>query len=232
MPKLIPLCLILLSAYAAADDVPRTITVSGQGSVETPPDRATLVLSIVARDTSVTRAQAEAADVTAKVLELTRELGVPDNRVDTMSASVRPDYRWNREKEEQELRGYIAERQMRVELHDLEKAGVVVERAVEAGVNQVSPPQLTSSNRRDAYRDALERAAEDARANAERLANTLGMTLGAALQVNAGASPRPPMPMLGMRQADAIAAESAPATYNAGDMTVTANVSVVFEVIQ
>ena len=232
MSKLVPFCLLLLSAFAAADDVPRTITVGGQGSVETPPDRATLVFSIVARDASVQRAQAEAADVTAKVLELTRELGIPDNRVDTMSASVRPDYRWNREKEEQELRGYIAERQMRVELHDLEQVGVVVERAVETGVNQVSPPQLTSSKRRDAYRDALERAAEDARANAERLASTLGLTLGAAVQVNAGSPPRPPIPMYGVRQVDAMMAEAAPETYNAGDMTVLANVSVIFEVIQ
>ena len=133
MSKLIPFCLILLSTFAAADDVPRTISVGGQGSVETPPDRATLILSIVARDTSVARAQAEAAEVTARVLSLTDELGIPDNRVDTMSASVRPDYRWNREKEEQELRGYIAERQMRIELHDLEQVGIVVERAVEEG---------------------------------------------------------------------------------------------------
>ena len=133
MPKLIPLCLILLSTVALADETPRSISVSGEGSVETPPDRATLVFSIVARDDDVGRAQAEAADVTAKVLALTDELGIPDSRVDTMSASVRPDYRWNRETQEQELLGFIAERQMRVELHDLEKVGVVIERAVEVG---------------------------------------------------------------------------------------------------
>ena len=231
MPKLFPLCLILLSSLAAADEVPRTIAVSGHGSVETPPDRATLIFSVVARDTSVARAQGQAAEVTAKVLEMTGELGIPDSRVDTMSASVRPDYRWNREREEQELRGYIAERQMRVELHDLEQVGVVVERAVEAGVNQVSPPQLTSSKRRDAYRDALEKAAEDARANAERLAATLGLTLGKAVQVNAGSTYDPPMPTVRMAQMSA-AADAAPETYNAGDMTVAANVNVVFELSQ
>ena len=174
------------------------------------------------------RAQGEAADVTARVLALTEALGIPGNRVDTMSASVRPDYRWNREKEEQELRGYIAERQMRVELHDLEQVGVVVERAIEEGVNQVSPPQLTSSKRRDAYRDALASAAEDARANAERLATTLGLTLGSALQVDSGSAIRPPMPVARVAQMSA-AAESAPDTCSAGDMTVTAIVNVVFE---
>jgi uncharacterized protein YggE len=233
MPKLTSLILVFITGCAfAADEIPHTITVSGVGSVETPPDRATLILSIVARDQSVAAAQAEAAEVTAKVLALTDELGIPDNRVDTMSASVRPDYRWNREREEQELRGYIAERQMRIEIRDLEQVGVVVERAVEAGVNQVSPPQLTSSKRRDAYRDALERAADDARANAERLAGALGVNLGTAMQVNAGPGFRPPMPMMGVRQADAMAMEAAPETYNAGDMTVTATVSVVFELTE
>ena len=119
-PAALVLCLFGCTA-AFADELPRTITVSGFGSVETPPDRATLILSIVARDQSVATAQAEAAEVTAKVLALLDELDIPDNRVDTMSASVRPDYRWNREKEEQELRGYIAERQMRVEVHDLSR---------------------------------------------------------------------------------------------------------------
>lgn len=228
-PAALVLCLFGCTA-AFADELPRTITVSGFGSVETPPDRATLILSIVARDQSVATAQAEAAEVTAKVLALLEELDIPDNRVDTMSASVRPDYRWNREKEEQELRGYIAERQMRVEVHDLEQVGIVVERAVGEGVNQVSPPQLTSSKRRDAYRDALALAAEDARANAARLASALGVTLGTAIQVDAGPRVFPPVPVMGVRQADAMAMEAAPDTYSAGDMTVTANVSVVFAI--
>ena len=232
MSRLVPLFLFFATGWVlAADELPRTISVSGEGSVETPPDRATLILSIVARDTSVAAAQAEAADVTARVLALAKELDIPDNRIDTMAASVRPDYRWNREKEEQELRGYIAERQMRIEIHDLEKLGAVVERAVAEGVNQVSPPQLTSSKRRDAYRDALAKAAEDARANAERLANSLGLTLGSAIQVDAGAHPRPPMPMFAAREVATLSADAAaPETYNAGDMTVSASVSVVFEI--
>ena len=139
-------------------------------------------------------AQQKAAEVTARVLELADELDIPENRVDTMSAMVRPDYRWNRDSETQELIGFVAQRQMRLEVHDLDKVGLVVERAVEAGVNQVMPPRLTSSKSRDAYRDALEKAVDDARQNAERLADSLGMSLGDAIQVNAGTPAGPPVP--------------------------------------
>jgi uncharacterized protein YggE len=194
------------------------------------PDRATVSLSIEVRESTVAAAQQKAAEVTARVLELADELDIPENRVDTMSAMVRPDYRWNRDSETQELIGFVAQRQMRLEVHDLDKVGLVVERAVEAGVNQVMPPRLTSSKSRDAYRDALEKAVDDARQNAERLADSLGMSLGDAIQVNAGTPAGPPVPM---SRGEALAmSDAAPQTYSAGDLTVTANVSVVFEAAQ
>ena len=230
MSKLAALFLILVSAVASAEDVTRTISVTGFGSVETPPDRATMSLSIEARESTVAAAQAKAAGVTAKVLELADEMDIPENRVDTMAATVRPDYRWNRDTNTQELIGFVAQRQMRLEIHDLDKVGLVIERAVEVGVNQVSPPRLTSSQSRDAYRDALEKAVEDARQNAERLADSLGMSLGDAIQVNAGSATRPPIPM---NRAAALAINDAEAqTYSPGDLTVIANVNVVFETLR
>ena len=57
------------------------------------------------------------------------------------------------------------------------------------------------------------------------LADSLGLTLGAAVQVNAGSADRPPVPIV---RADAMAMSDAE-TYSAGDLTVTASVSVVFE---
>ena len=235
MLKLASIVLILATgAVFAAEDPARTISVSGTGYVELAPDKATLILSIVSREADVATAQDKAAVVTARVLELADDLGIARNLVDTTSASVRPDYRWNREREEQELRGYIAERQMRIEVRDLEQLGVVIERAVKAGVNQVSPPQLDSSKRRDAYRDALEKAALDARENATRLATSLGLELGSAIQVSAGSGTRPPVDMFGGRQQVSMAmAEdaAAPESYNAADMKVSATISVVFELI-
>ncbi len=227
MPKLATLFLILASAAASADDMDRTISVNGMGTVETPPDRAILSLSIEARESTVAAAQAKAAEVTAKVLELADAMDIPENRVDTMSATVRPDYRWDRDANTQELVGFVAHRHMRLKVHDLDKVGLIMEGAVEAGVNQVSPPHLTSSKNRDAYRDALEKAVEDARQNAERLANSLGLSLGDAIQINAGSATRPPIPM---DRAAALAMNSAEArTYSPGDLTVIANVNVVFE---
>ena len=228
------LCLLFLlsmGTYVMADEQIRSITVSGTGFAEIEPDRATLRMSIVAREPTLSAAQKAAADVAKKVLKMTDRMDIDRDQVDTTGASVRPDYRWNREKEEQELRGYIAERQIAVNIEDLEKLGAVVEGAVSAGVNQVSPPQLDSSKRRETYRRALQAAAEDAKASASRLAVTLGARLGQVISISSGAnSPRPPVPqpVARMMTAESDAAE----TYNAADLSFNASVTVVFELTE
>lgn len=222
--------LVLLGTGVMADELSRTVSVSGSGQIHALPDRATVNLSIVSRARELDAAQSGAAKVTAAVLALTDKLKIERNKVDTTGASVRPDYRWNRQTEEQELRGYIAERQMNVNVEDLEKLGRLVEGAVAAGVNQVSPPQLDSSKRDDLHREALALAVKNARANAEVLVQTLGARLGDPISISDNsAPPRPPIPQARMAMA-AMESDSA-ATYNPGDLTFNATVAVVFELV-
>ena len=223
--------LLILSPAVLAQNELRTITVNGIGSASVAPDRANVQMSIVARSATVAAAQEAAAVVTAKVLELTSKLGIDQDRVDTTGSSVRPDYRWNRESEEQELRGYVAERQMRVDVRDLEKLGALIEGAVEAGVNQVSPPRLDSGKRRDAYRNALDAAAKDAQANAAKLANSLGAKLGDVLQITTAPQPAPPIPMMRTAMADSMES-SAPETYKAAKLNFDATITAVFELVE
>lgn len=221
--------LLSVTACVTAEEPPKTITVSGSGTAPATPDRASLSMSIVARDKSLDVAQREAADVTAKVLAITDALDIDRSRVDTTGASVRADYRYNRNTEDQEFRGYIATRQITVEFRDLEKLAPVIEGAVSSGVNQVSPPNLFSTKRKESFRQALENAAKDAEANAQRLADALGVNLGSAMSVNAGSAGAPVLVARGYANAmemDSNATES----YSAGDQTIRANVSVVFEI--
>lgn len=221
--------LILVSACTMADEIPQTVSVTGKGVVSAEPDRAVVQMTIMSRSKALDSAQAEAARVTAAVLALVDNLDIDRSKVDTTGANVRPDYRWNREKEEQELRGYIADRQMSIRVDDLDQLGRLVEGAIKAGVNQVSPPRLDSSRRAELHRDALAAAAKDARANAEVLASTLGADLGDPISISDGMiSTPPPGPQLRGLAANAMESDAA-ATYNAGDLTFTATVAVVFE---
>ena len=230
--SLLVVLFLSMGVCAMADEKTQTITVNGTGFAKVAPDRATLQMSIVAREPTLAAAQKAAADVTSKVLKMTDRMDIDRDRVDTTAASVRADYRWNREKEEQELRGYIAERQIVVEIEDLEKLGALVEGAVGSGVNQVSPPRLDSNKRRETYRLALRAAAQDAKANASQLADALGARLGPVVSIDTRTNePRPPVPYAA--NVRSLAAESdAVESYNAADLSFNAEVTVVFQLAE
>lgn len=216
------------SACGHAEDVVRTISVNGTGSAKVEPDRATLQMSISVRAATVKAAQDEAASVSRKVLSMTDKLKIDRERVDTTGVTLRPDYRYNRDDNSQELIGYFADRRITIDLHQLDKLPAAIEGSVAAGVNQVSPPSLYSSKQRDAYRTALANAVADARANAEHLASSFDAKLGAVMQVDAGGGNPQPRPQRNVR-ALAMADGGAEESYNAADLTYNASISVIFE---
>jgi len=227
---------IILLVFSAAglvqaDEIPRTISVTGSGYVTVSPDMARVSLSVSERDPMLPVAQQAAAAVTARVLELLDGLGIERKKINSTGATVQPNYRWNRDTQEQELIGYIAQRRIEVEILDLEILGKVIEGAVAVGVNQVSRPALDSTARRNAYRQALAKAATDARDNAHTLADAMGVKLGPVMQMSVGGGVPEPRPMMRAQAEMMAVAESAPQTYNAGDIRFDASVSAVFELI-
>ena len=226
------LCLAILLATTAcsvAEEPERYVTITGTGTATAAPDKATLAMSIVARQPDVAAAQAEASAVAGRILELTDRLGIERDKVDTTGASVRPDYQWDRNSNEQVLRGYIAERQMRVEIDDLDQLGALTEGAIAAGVNTVQPPRLGSSEGREIYRRALRAAAEDAEANARVLAESLGARLGKIISVSGSERGAGPMRDTITVTAARMASDEAAATYNPADLSFSATITAVFE---
>jgi uncharacterized protein YggE len=221
------LILTLNIAWAESD---HSVTVTGSGSVDVKPDIARIHMSVIERNSSLEDAQNAVANVTVKVLKLLDELEIDRQLITTIGATVRPDYRWNRDKEQQELLGYVAERSIQIELRNLDKLGLLIEGAVQAGVNQVSPPVLDYQERANAYRQALARAAEDARSNAITIARTLDTKLGKVIELNTLPNAPGPQPMR-MMQAEAMAADSGSQTYNAGNIHLEATLTATFELV-
>lgn len=224
--------LLATTGTTLAAESPRTVSVDGRGFVNIRPDMARLSLSIEERDPSLAAAQKSVAGITAAVLDLLDDLDVEDRHINSTGATVQPNYRWNRQSEEQELIGYIVRRRIEVEVRDLAALGDIIDGAVRAGVNQVSPPALDSTKRRDAYREALAKAVQDARKNAEALTEALDVDVGEVQRVNAGRFMPPPQPVAraGMAQLAMAESDAGPATYNPGEMRLEAMVSVVFSI--
>ena len=221
-------------ATALADEpAPRTVSVSGQGEVSAEPDLAHVTLGVQARRPTMAEARKEVATTVDRVLALCKDLKVDPKFVNATRVQVQPDYSWDERNRKQVLLGYIVSREVQVEVRDLEQLGPLIERAVSAGVNQVSDPVLDSTQRKQLERQAMTLAVQDARLNAETLAQAAGVGLGAVRTMSAsGAAPVMPMYRAKMMMADAAAAPPAPeASYQPGEMKFSASVSAEYDLI-
>ena len=168
----------VVQPVAAAEPVPRFVSVTGSGEVRANPDVAYVTLGIESRKPALADARATVSATVDRVLALTRELKIDPRYVDSTRLQVQPDYRWNDKDSQRVLLGYVVNRQIEVELRDLDQLGALLERAVTAGANQIGEARLDSIKRKELERDALARAVADARLNAETLAKAAGRAVG------------------------------------------------------
>ena len=222
-------CLVLIAALAGAnalaDDEP-SVSVTGDAELRLAPDMAHISMAVSHTEQTVKAAQQSVAQVVNRFLELADDRDIDRKWITTTGASVRPNYKWDRQKEEQVFTGYTVERQIQVELRELEQLGPLLEEAGRIGINRISPPVLDSTARRETHRKALALAFEDAEASAEVLADAAGADLGDALSISTS-SPRPPVQPV-MRAAAMEMADDSGASYNPGELIIRARVSVQF----
>ena len=75
-------------AVQAADDRPRTVSVSGSGEVAAEPDLAQVTLGVEARRPTMAEARAEVAKTVDRVLALTRDLRIDPKLVNATRVQV------------------------------------------------------------------------------------------------------------------------------------------------
>jgi uncharacterized protein YggE len=222
---LVPALPMLWPAASHAEDLPRLVSVGGQGEVRALPDMAYVTIGVESRKPTLAEARSQVTATVERVLALTRELKIDPKHVDSSGLQVQPEYRWNDKDSQRVLLGYVVSRQVEVELRNLEQLGTLLERSVSAGANQVGNPRLDSSRRAELEREALSRAVADARLDAETLATAAGVRLGPVFSLSSSGGP-PPRPMMAERMLSAAPmADSAAETYTTGELTFQASVS-------
>ena len=111
----------------------RTITVTGTGAAEAPPDLLTISVGVECRRASVGSAYADAGTASAAMAEALRQNGVAgtaDHR--TSGLNVRPELIW-REGEGQRVAGYVASSMLTVRVRRVAAASAVIAAVVDAG---------------------------------------------------------------------------------------------------
>ena len=200
------------------------IQVTGTGSVEAKPDMATMSVGITTEDASAKTAVANNNAATAKVILELEASSVEKKDIRTSNFSIYPQYR-PEGKNEQQFQSYRVSNTVTVTVHDLDKLGAIIAKAVGGGSNQIRGPNLQVSQPEKYLSEARKKAFENAMAKANTYASAAGLKLGSILEiVEEGAS----APTYGVRSAGLAKSLSA-VPVEAGEETLQAHVLLVVE---
>lgn len=221
---------VLIPAVAAAQqpEQPPAVTVTATGQVEREPDRAVVQLAVEREAPTAEEAMGAASAAMEQVLAAVRGEGIPGERSRTTGLQLRPVYRHDRDRPQEQPRivGYSAYNAVRVTVDELVRTGQVIDAALGAGANRVDGVFFELRDAAAARAAALEDAVARARSEAETLAAALGHRLGPVLDVRTTAEPIRPLAVPMARMDVEVAA--APPPVEPGLLDVRADVIIVF----
>lgn len=226
---------LVLAMFAApvlvhADSIsmpPRTLSVSGEGEVSAVPDQAQLSAGVVSEAKTPDAALAANNSKMETVFAALKKLGIPDKMIQTSNFSVSPQYAPYDAKVPggERIQGYQVSNTVTVRVDDEKKVGPALNALVTAGANQLGNVGFSFRDPKPLLTQARAEAVKDALAKAEAYADAAGVSLGPILSINEGGSPSPsPYPVMAMVARD----KSVPIA--AGESSVSANVSIVWEI--
>lgn len=157
------------------DQSSRVMTVTGAASVMAEPNIVHIQLEVVTEVNELRKAQEENAHTVNQVIAALLKQEVDRKDIQTASYNISPKYDYVDGK--QVFRGYQVSHVLRVTLHDIEKAGAVIDTAVKNGVNRVSNIDFTVDNEQPYYQQALTQALNNASAKAKAMADALQVNL-------------------------------------------------------
>ena len=214
------------ATWAQQAPVPQ-ITVTGEASVQAVPDMATVSLGVTTVAATAAEAMAANTAALAQVIERLKAAGIEPRDLQTASLSLNPNWTgYDSSNQPQTITGYTASNQLSVRVRDVSKLGAVLDAAITDGANTLNGISFELAEPRPVLDQARKAATEDARARAELLAAAAGVKLGRVLSITEGGGYGGPMPMF---KADAA---SAPVPVEAGEIGLTAAVTVTFEIVQ
>lgn len=212
-----------LSLPALAAD-PHTITMTGHGEIKAVPDTATVNAGVTTNAATAAAALSANSARMKQIFGALKKLGIPERDVQTTGFSVSPQYTNGDNNNPRHLTGYQVNNEVSVRLEDVSRVGSTLDTLVAAGANQMNGISFDIANPAPVLEKARIQAVADARARAQTYAQAAGLALGPIVSISEGGNEAPPRPMF------RVMAVAAPTPVASGEQSVTADVTVVWEI--
>lgn len=212
------------------------ISLSTSETVKVVPDMAQITYGITTEAADAEKCQQDNTEKLNQLLEYLKAQGLEEKSIATSGFSMDPRYDWSGNK--RILVGYEMQTTVTVNDIPMDQTGSMLTGGVAAGANEIYSVSYFSSTYDEAYAEALTKAVELARTKAEALAAASGQQLGAVVNIQEysdsqyGRYVASNLSMRSSKTEDAGASMGADMSVMPGEMEVTANISVEFELVQ
>ncbi|MBQ7475892.1 MAG: SIMPL domain-containing protein [Selenomonadaceae bacterium] len=205
-----------------------TISVSGEGVVEAPPDVATISVGVVSRDRDAAKVQNENSRAANNVINAIASLGIDRKNIRTGNYNFREIFHSDTN-HKQIFDGYEVTNTVTITVTDLNKVGRVIDAALSNGANAVNSLHFGIRDREKFQSEALRLAVRDARKKAEIAAAELGKIIVSVknVSINSASVTMPRMEKMAMMSANDATFET---PIESGTLNCSASVHVEFEI--
>jgi len=208
------------------------IWVNGTGEVTATPDLAILRLGIESQEDTVALAQEKSSLAMDGVMQALKDNGLEDKDIQTSYFNIQKMTRWVGEKGEEEVIGYRVTNMVTANIRDMENVGGIIDDVVVAGgdLTRIDGISFTVEDPTAFQAEARELAVADAEAKAEVLAKAAGVELGNPTYITESSYTPYPVYRDSYAVPEAISAGMPATAISPGEMDITINVQVAYDI--
>lgn len=200
------------------------INVSGEGKVMVTPDRADVTVGVENVGTDAAEVKKKNDASIDAVIKYLKSIKLPAEDYQTQRVNLYRNYDSNKKKY-----SYTASQTIVIHLKDLSKYDSMMMGLVDAGVNNIQGVEFKTSKLAQYESEARVKAVAAAKQKANDYAGALNQKAGKAIVVNDNTQTYYPRAMAAMKFSDMESADMPKETLAIGEITVTANVNISFE---
>jgi len=214
---------------SGGESMPRTISTNGIGTASAPPDVALIQIGAETIHTDAAQAISDNTERMTAVMGVLKAMEVENKDIQTVSYSMWIEQVVDREGQPTGESRYHVVNQVQVRLRDLIKTGELLQKALEAGANNVGGVSFSVADPKALQKEARDQAIADAQAKAEQLAAGLEAQLGPLRQVSEyGGLIAPSAPVF----AEGVRGGGGSVPVSGGEFSVTVEIQVVFDIAE
>jgi uncharacterized protein YggE len=175
---LVSVLALVLSACGGAALQPRTLSVSGNGTVYLTPDIAYIYIGVHTEDPAIATAVDKNNTQSQALVDALKNAGIAAADIQTSNFSVYTTSQYDKVTGVSTGTSYAVDNTVYVTVRDLSKLGSLLNTTVSAGANNINSITFDVADKTAAMAQARQKAMANASSLASELAQTAGVTLG------------------------------------------------------